>query len=350
MKRQTNPHIIVKMRPKDQNKRDHKYFQYIRQSLHGNVEAKLYVGDSKSMSEIEDNFITLTVTSPPYWNAIDYDTFAQDPKSNFRTRKYGTGFSKNDYESYLLWLCEIFDEVLRVTRPGGYLAIVIGTVLLKGKLYPIPFDLTSLLSRRGWEFHQDIIWHKVTAGVKRAGLFIQRPYPGYYRPNIMNEYILIFRKPGEPIYRTIEPNQMKTATVPIDELFVQEIANNVWHIAPVPPGVIKHPAPFPEEIPSRLIQLYAYPGDWVLDPFLGSGQTVKAALHLGRNAIGYDLIPSYVEYAYHRLNEPPGLRSHQLVARFVKIPFGAIRGYLRRQRSNRTRHGSGPRKSKTAHA
>ncbi|NPA05780.1 MAG: site-specific DNA-methyltransferase [Chloroflexi bacterium] len=313
-------------------------FTFERPTLFGPVSARLYVGSSETMPELEDESITLTVTSPPYWNAIDYDKYAEDEQAFYRSREYGP----QDYEAYLDWMVRIFDEVRRVTRPGGTLAIVVGTVLHQGRLYPLPFDLTTRLVRAGWEFHQDIIWHKTTAGVKRAGVFIQHPYPGYYRPNIMTEYILLFRKPGPPLYRQVDPARREPAKMPIDELFVQELANNIWHIAPVPPGQLNHPAPFPEEIPYRLIQFFSYPGDVILDPFLGSGQTAKVALALGRHAVGYDIVAKYVQYAHQRLAEPLQVRAEQLVARFEKIPLNAPRGYLKRRRAGaKTRHGSG---------
>lgn len=275
-------------------------------------EARLICASSESMDDVRDNSVTLTVTSPPYWNAIDYDRHA------------------------------IFAETLRKTRPGGYLAVVVGTVLMNGVQYPVPFDLVSRLTRSGWQFHQDIVWHKTTAGVKRAGVFIQHPYPGYFHPNIMTEYILMFRKPGEPIYRSASAEARREAEVPVGTLFTNEIANNVWHIAPVPPGLLEHPCPFPEEIPYRLVQMFSYPGDTVLDPFLGSGQTSKVAFHLGRNAVGYDIVEKYVRYAFDRLGEPLAVRGQQLVAEFQKVPANAPRGYLGRSRkSGRPRHGSG---------
>ncbi len=213
----------------------------------------------------------------------------------------------------------IFREVLRVTKPGGFCAIVIGTVLLNGRHYPVPFDLIARLSRSGWEFHQDIIWHKCTAGVKRAGVTIQKPYPGYYYPNIMTEYILVFRKPGLPIYRQADWATKDQSTYPINRLFTLDTANNVWHIAPVPPDVIDHPCPFPEEIPDRLIRLYSFKDDVVLDPFAGSGQTLKVAKQLGRKYVGYETIEKYAQLAKARAKGKSAIRPQQLIARFDKI-------------------------------
>ena len=282
-------------------------------------EAQFFCHSSEEMPELEPDSVALTVTSPPYWNAIDYDVHANGNAGEwYRTRQYSEGF--DDYGEYLDLLTRIFTEVNRVTKPGGFCAIVIGTVLLEGKHIPVPFDLTARLQTVGWEFHQDIIWHKTTAGVKRAGSYIQKPYPGYYYPNIMTEYILIFRKPGEKIYRQVNGSR-EASRSEIDDVFKMDTANNIWHIAPVPPRTIDHPCPFPEEIPYRLITLYSYRGDTILDPFVGSGQTTKVAIALGRNAAGYDTKQEYVEYARDRINEPVKVRSLQLTARFDKTPF-----------------------------
>lgn len=270
------------------------------------------------MSEIDDGSVALTVTSPPYWNALDYDLHASDNQQYYRTRRYAEGYS--DYQEYLDWLENIFTgEVLRVTKPGGFCAIVIGTLLHNGKHYPQPYDMVSRLLKDCWQFHQDIIWHKCTAGVKRAGVAIQKPYPGYYYPNIMNEYILVFRKPGPKIYQGRNAQEKSAAQYPIDRLFKMDVANNIWHIAPIPPNFIEHPAPFPEEIPYRIVTMYSYPGDLVLDPFVGSGQTTKVAYHLGRSFVGYDVISKYVDLATSRLDEPLALRPEQLIAVFEKI-------------------------------
>jgi site-specific DNA-methyltransferase (adenine-specific) len=278
---------------------------------------RIYLHSSEHMSELADNSVALTVTSPPYWNAIDYDRHVSGNGEYYRTRAYAEGFS--DYPAYLDWLGQVFTEVLRATRPGGFCAAVIGTVLLSGQLYPVPFDLAARLTQAGWQFHQDIIWHKCTAGVKRAGVTIQRPYPGYYYPNIMNEYILVFRKPGPKAYHGRGAQEKESARYPVNRLFTLELANNIWHIAPIPPGVIDHPAPFPEEIPYRLISLYSYPGDIVLDPFAGSGQVLKVAKALGRDYLGYEIFPQYQELAEHRMDEPLNIRPQQLYAAFGKV-------------------------------
>jgi site-specific DNA-methyltransferase (adenine-specific) len=288
------------------------------------------------MAEVADHAVSLTVCSPPYWNAIDYDRHAQDDGQWYRTRSYAQGFE--GYAQYLDLMSRVFREVLRVTKPGGFCCIVVGTCLFERRHIPVPFDLCTRLCAEGWEFHQDIVWHKCTAGVKRAGVVIQKPYPGYFYPNIMTEYILVLRKPGEPIFRGRSEDQRAAARFPINALFVKEIANNVWHIAPVPPGQLAHPCPFPEEIPFRLIRLYSHPGDTVLDPFLGSGQTAKVAVHLARHAVGYDTIAAYVDLAKSRLAEPLAVRREQLFAEFGKVtedePIaarGADKGSVRRR-------------------
>jgi site-specific DNA-methyltransferase (adenine-specific) len=272
---------------------------------------------SESMPELDDESVALTVTSPPYWNAIDYDRHAKDDRLNYRTRKYSKGFL--GYDEYLSLLDRVFAEVLRVTKPGGFAAVVIGTVLMDARPIAVPFEFTMRMQKLGWKFHQDIIWHKCTAGIKRAGVTIQKPFPGYYYPNIMTEYILVFHKPGERISKGRPKSEMDAARYPINALFTKDIANNVWHIAPVPPGHLDHPCPFPEEIPYRLITLYSFPDDLVLDPFLGAGQTTKVATALGRRAAGYDIEERYVKYATKRLKEPLAVRPMQLIAEFAKI-------------------------------
>ena len=278
--------------------------------------ARFHCQSSERMEQVADGSISLTVTSPPYWNAIDYDVHAGGSGGFHRTRSYAEGF--DSYDSYLDLMRRVFSDVLRATKPGGFCAAVVGTVLMEGTHVPVPFDFVSLMARTGWLFHQDIIWHKTTAGVKRAGVAIQHPYPGYYYPNIMTEYVLVFRKPGGPIYQ--RDGDREPSRFEIDDLFKLDVANNVWHIAPVPPGTLDHPCPFPEEIPHRLVRMYSYVGDTVLDPFCGSGQTAKVAVALGRGSVNYDTQGEYVAYAEGRVCTPLKIRPRQLVARFDRIP------------------------------
>lgn len=304
---------------------------------------RILLGSSERMDAIPDRVVHLTVTSPPYWNAIDYRSHVTTPNANYRHRRTG-----ETYAQYLGFLERVFREVWRVHRPGTVVAVVVGTVLENGRHIPLPHHLTMLMESLGFVFFQDIIWHKCTAGVRRAGSVIQKPYPGYYYPNIMTEYILLYRKPGEPLYRGRSKDQKHKSRIEIDTLFTREIANNIWNIAPVPPGTVDHPCPFPEEIPERLIRLFSYVGDLVLDPFAGSGTTLKVAKLLGRHFVGYDTEPRYVELALRALAEQPRLREEQLVLVYDKVRRGErLPAKNARQRRNRKRRTTGIRPERT---
>ena len=266
-------------------------------------------GDSKDLSKIGGPKVALTVTSPPYHNAINYHEH-QTSDNWYR----GTGGSSID--SWLDEMKKVFSEVFKVTKPGGYCCIVIGNEIIeeKNKL-PLPALLLVNLTSKdvGWKFFEEIIWNKVTGGKKRFRVTIQHPYPTYYYPNIMHEQIIILRKP--PFLN----KKNKKSKLKINDLMKKEIANSVWHIAPVPPSYRRfHPAAFPEEIPYRLIQLYSNEGDLVLDPFVGSGQTTKMARFLNRKYVGIDKSPKYVRIAKKRTVEPPALREMQLVPYWKK--------------------------------
>ena len=276
---------------------------------------RFYCQSAEKMPQCADGSIALTVTSPPYWNSIDYDIHSRQGNEEwYRERNY-EAFGET-FGDFLDNIERIFREVYRVTLAGGFCAIVVGTILHRRKHYPAPMMVTGRMLDIGWEFHQDIIWNKVTGGVKRAGLFIQHPQAGYFYPNIMTEYILVFRKPGE--FR-----RGKKKALDIDDLFKRDIANNIWHIAPIPPRTIDHPCPFPEELVRRLVVLYSQEGDEILDPFLGSGQTAIVALRERRHCVGYDIEATYLEYAEERIAVPnPKLRKYNLVPSFEKIAVG----------------------------
>lgn len=280
-----------------------------------NIHDKIIEGNCKDiLATLPSDSIQLTITSPPYGNAIDYDIHASG------NDRYYRGVTKIDTKDYLNELEEVFnDKLFRVSKEGSYCCIVIGNEVINGTLQPLPHMLLSKVVKPfgNWNLHEEIIWHKVTGGTNRYGSFVINPYPKYYRANIMHEFILVLRKGDTKSGRT-QREEMLPAT---HEEWTKEIANSVWHIPPVPPGFIRHPCPFPEEIPYRLMKLYSYEGDTVCDPFNGSGQTTKVASHFQRHYIGIDILRDYVRLAKSRLvNEPLHIRAEALIANWKKIP------------------------------
>jgi len=275
---------------------------------------QILAGNCKDvLQRLPANSVQLTITSPPYRNAIDYDMHASGSGGNYR------GKLNLDINDYLTDMVDIFgDKVYRVTKEGGYCCVVIANEVVNGTILPLPHMLLSRLvvPFGKWQLHEEIIWHKVTGGTNRYGSFVINPYPKYYRANIMHEFILILRKGDVNSGRT----QRKNALPATHEEWTKEIANSVWHIAPVPPGYIKHPCPYPEEIPYRLMKLYSYENDVMLDPFNGSGQTTKVAHHFGRRYIGIELVKDYVNLAKSRIEEPLHIRNEALIANWKKIP------------------------------
>jgi len=260
--------------------------------------------DSKDLSQIGINKVALTVTSPPYHNAINY-------QEHQTSDEWYRGTVGESIDSWLDEMRQVFSEVYKVTKPGGYCCIVVGNEIIeeKNKL-PLPALLLVELTKEdvGWSFFEEIIWNKVTGGKKRFRVTVQHPYPTYYYPNIMHEQIIILRKLP---YSNVKDKKSKLR---INDLMKKEVANSVWHIAPVPPSYRRfHPAAFPEEIPYRLITLYSNVGDLILDPFVGSGQTTKIARFLKRKYIGVDKSAKYVKVARKRTLEKHALREMQLV-------------------------------------
>ena len=264
--------------------------------------------DSKYLSKyVKPNSIALTITSPPYRNAINYSKHVTNlhRKENGRFRG-DVGLKTSDY---LDEMEKIFSEVLKVTLPGGICCIVIGDEIDNGTLVPLSSLLISRLVKEenyedGWHLRDMIIWNKVTAGRNgagnRFGVFVQNPLPTYYRCNIMHEYIIVLEKGNQK--RIID--KTKTKKLPLNRAMKRQVALSIWDVTPVPPRSIDHPAVFPEQIPWRLINLYSKNGDTILDPMNGSGQTTKIAKQLERNYIGIDKRKPYVNLAKKRLNDP----------------------------------------------
>jgi site-specific DNA-methyltransferase (adenine-specific) len=266
-------------------------------------------GDSSELSKyVKPNSVSLTITSPPYRNAIDYSQHVTNLKQSKNVWMRGTGTQTT--ENYMKLMEKIFNDVYKVTKEGGFCCIIIGDEVVNGKLLPLPsLFLERLCALENddvpdkWRFRDMIIWNKVTSGRNgagnRFGLFTQYPIPTYFRANIMHEYIIILQKGKARSDISIKEKER----VPLNRIMKREIANSIWNIAPVPPGSINHPVPFPEQIPFRLITLYSKKGDVVLDPMNGSGQTTKVANQLGRKYIGIDIRQEYVNEAKNRLSQ-----------------------------------------------
>ena len=285
-------------------------------------EFQIKTGDSTTADTIFNEYmdqVSLIVTSPPYHNAISYKSHSKNSKSNYRLR-YELSYI-NDYQNLLN---KVWASSWSLLKPGGYLAINVGSVLDNGYHFALPQDIQSelLKTQNQWEFIRNITWNKVTAGVKRAGSVIQHALPGYWHPNIMTEHIIIFRKPG---------GEFKLNTdVPY------EWWDPVWDLAPVPPRTVKHPAPFPEEIPHRLIRMLTNENDIVFDPFNGAGSTTKAAFDLDRIGLGLDLEKKYVDLSIKRIKANSSVRVNQLTIR----PISA-KDFVPGKSKGQTRHGAG---------
>jgi DNA modification methylase len=232
------------------------------------------------MHEVFSESIELTVTSPPYYNApFDYPGMYRD------------------YDEYLDLLSQVADELYRVTAQGRIACFVIDDMLVDGEKLPIVADATTIMRKTGFRYRDRIVWVKpkgYSRISRRSGVVIQHPYPMYFYPDNIQESILIFQK-GRFDYKQIkEFDEERLESSKIDSHMLNELEWNltVWQITNVLPTnnpLEKGIAAFPEELASRLIQLFSFRGETVLDPFLGSGTTSKASAVLGRNSIGYEL-------------------------------------------------------------
>ena len=287
------------------------------------LENEIIQADARELAKyVKPSSVALTVTSPPYRNAIDYTQHVTNLKNSENVWMRGTGADTT--QAYMDTMQEIFNQVFGVTKEGGFCCIVIGDEVVNGKLIPLPSLLLSRLvnyenedESGKWRLRDMIIWNKVTSGRNgsgnRCGIFVQHPYPGYFRANIMHEYILILQK-GKARDDIIKTDKAK---IPLNRIVKRELANSIWNIPPVPPGTANHPVPFPEQIPWRLATLLTQKGDMILDPMNGSGQTTKIAYHMNRKYLGFDIKKEYVSEAKKRLKQDPKL-SDYLIPVFYK--------------------------------
>jgi modification methylase len=229
------------------------------------------------MPEIDSGSIHLVVTSPPYWNLKKYGEKGLGPSLA--------------YSKYLYEIQKVLKEIKRVMASGRFVAINVGTAISNDGMKPINADLVKMMEDLNFSFRKEIIWMKPkgTQGLWQRGVtkFLRtEPYPCSFSLNIMHEYILIFQNEGQ-IQIDLQPEHR------LSERFIKEVSWSVWEM-----GVSYtkgHPAPFPDILPERIIKLYTIKGEVVLDPFGGSGTTMKVARALNRNSIIYEINPDYVE-------------------------------------------------------
>ena len=242
---------------------------------------KLIIGNCKIMEEISDDSIHLMLTSPPYFNApFDYK-----------------GLYDN-YEQYLELLNNVAKEVYRVLKQGRIAVLNIDDMLVNGEKFPIVADVTKIFQNAGFRYRDRIIWKKPDGYLRisrRSGVILQNPYPMYFYPDNLLESILIFQK-GRFDYRTISEEVKEASKINIKEFLDNKWYMTLWEMTNVLPGstLEKEIAAFPEELPYRIIKLFSYVGETVLDPFAGSGTTMKVARLLGRNSIGIEIKKSLI--------------------------------------------------------
>ncbi|BAU23856.1 DNA methylase N-4 [Caldimicrobium thiodismutans] len=252
--------------------------------------AKIIIGDSRKMIEVKESSVDLIITSPPYWHIKDYGVKGQ------------IGYGQSLHE-YLKDLYRIWKECYRVLKPGRRLCINIGDQFARSIIYgqykiiPLHAEVISQCEDIGFDYMGSIIWQKKTTMNTTGGANVMGSYP--YPPNGMieidYEFILIFRKAGktEKVSQEIKEKSRLTK----EEW--KEYFYGHWNFGGA--KQIQHEAMFPEELPKRLIRMYSFVGDVVLDPFLGSGTTIKSALNLNRNAIGYEINEKFLDIIKEKL-------------------------------------------------
>jgi len=256
-----------------------------------NTQHRIIIGDSRNLDSVLDNTVQLVVTSPPYWQLKDYGNNLQ------------IGFN-DSYEEYINNLNMVWSECYRILENGCRLCVNIGDQFARTAYYgrykviPIRTEIIKFCETIGFDYMGAIIWQKVTTTNTTGGATIMGSYP-YPRNGILKldyEFILIFKKYGKP--KKVENKRKHQSKLTLEEW--NTYFSGHWNF----PGERqnKHLAMFPLELPTRLIKMFTFIGDTVLDPFLGSGTTSVSAKNLSRNSIGYEINQEYLPLIKNRLD------------------------------------------------
>jgi modification methylase len=262
---------------------------------------RLINGDARDLSFLSEESVHLVVTSPPYWNLKRYN---ENPDQLGHVQ---------DYEAFLAELEKVWRHVFRVLVPGGRLVCVVGDVCVARRnfgrhlVFPLHSDISVICRRIGFDNLNPIVWHKIANAsyeVTNGSKFLGKPYePNAIIKNDM-EFILMQRKPGG--YRKPTNGQREASRLTKEEF--DRWFQQIWNLTGA--STKHHPAPFPLELATRLVRMFSFTEDTVLDPFCGTGTTMVAALRTGRNSIGIDIDPEYCRMAARYLKaENSGLFS-----------------------------------------
>lgn len=245
---------------------------------------KIFFGDSRAMNAIDDKSVQLIITSPPYWQLKDYGD------------KNQIGFN-DSYEDYINNLNLVWQECYRVLQDGCRMCINIGDQFARSvyygryKVIPIRTEIIRFCEHLSMDYMGAVIWQKTTTMNTSGGGAVMGSFP-YPRNGILKmdyEFILIFKKLGKPPKPTREQKEQSAMT---KEEWNRYFSSH-WNFSGVKQS--EHIAMFPEELPKRLIKMFSFVGETVLDPFLGSGTTALSAKNLGRNSVGYEINKDFEE-------------------------------------------------------